>query len=72
MNDEYVTDFISYKNAVLECRESHLASSENEPKLIYKDGEVVGVDSIYWGFVVATIGLNNIATDEDIDNLDYD
>lgn len=53
MNDEYVTDFIVYQTAILVCRKNHQSSRELEPKLIIIDGRIVGVDSPYWGFVVA-------------------
>ena len=52
-NDEYVTDFVVYNaNVVLYCRENHIASTSTEPELIYKDGKIIGVNSIYWGFVL--------------------
>ena len=52
-NDEYITDFVVYNaNVVLYCRENHIASTSTEPELIYKDGKIIGVDSIYWGFVL--------------------
>jgi hypothetical protein len=53
MNDEYVTDFVRYENAILACRKNHKASEELEPTLVFLDGKVVDVDSPYWSFVVA-------------------
>lgn len=68
-NDEYVTDFVVYDSSVvLSCRENHTATEETEPELIYDEsGKVIGVDSIYWSFVLQSevpsmkleIALNN-------------
>lgn len=71
-NDEYVTDFVTYHNVVLECRISHLATEDLEPQLIYKDNELIGIDSQYWGYVIGVPSEFNLATKEDIDNLNYD
>ena len=38
---------------VLSCRENHTATEETEPELIYDEsGKIIGVDSIYWSFVL--------------------
>lgn len=52
-NDEYVTDFVVYENAILVCRKSHLTSDKLEPKLVLLNGKVADVDSPYWDLVVA-------------------
>lgn len=54
-NDEYNTDFVSYKGALLVCNISHLSDTSNEPTLLY-DGDSklpTGVRSEYWDFVTA-------------------
>lgn len=52
-NDTIRQDFVSYKNAILACKISHVASSE--PVLIVsKDGKVTGVRSPEWIFVIAS------------------
>lgn len=33
-NDEYYISFTSYQGALLSCKRSHIANSNNEPKLI--------------------------------------
>lgn len=54
-NDEYNTDFVSYKGALLVCNISHMSSTSNEPTLIYGDPDnpkiPTGVRSEYWDFV---------------------
>ena len=54
-NDQYNTDFVSYKGALLVCNISHLSDTTNEPTLLYADPTnpkiPTGVKSEYWDFV---------------------
>ena len=51
-SDEWFTDFVSYEGALLAC--SHTHTSANEPELIRDvDGNIYGVQSSYWTFVLA-------------------
>lgn len=53
-NDQFITDFISYKGSLLACTKTHLSSSVTEPELIYGDDSIIiGVKSKYWEFVLA-------------------
>lgn len=52
-NDQFITDFISYKGSLLACIKTHLSSSVTEPELIYDDSIIIGVKSKYWEFVLA-------------------
>lgn len=56
-NDDFEQDFVTYNNALLACRYTHI--SENPPELIYDEdsGMVIGVNSPEWIFVFAT-GIN--------------
>ena len=53
-NDNYVTDFVSYKGTLLACRRTHLSSSQNRPELLFEDpkdpNQPTGVKSAYWNF----------------------
>ena len=51
-NDDYVTDFISYKNTILACRRNHMSDVNTEPELIYDDGVPVNVSPPNWSFVL--------------------
>lgn len=57
INDNYETDFVTYRNTLLRCRDSHLSSLENEPKtLIYNEGgNIIGVNSEHWDFILAGV-----------------
>lgn len=54
-NDEYNTDFVTYKGALLACRTSHYSERTYEPTLLYNDLDnpkiPTGVQSSYWSFV---------------------
>ena len=54
-NDDYVADFIVKDSVLLICAKSHLSTSANEPTSFIKDelGNIVGVNSEYWDFVIA-------------------
>lgn len=54
-NDEYNTDFVSYKGALLVCNISHFSDDTNEPILLYDSDSKTptGVRSEYWDFVTA-------------------
>ena len=59
-NDDYVTDFVSYKNVILACERNHLSDAEVEPTLIYDEqGNPIGVDSQYWSFVLCSVTAND-------------
>lgn len=67
-NDAIRQDFVSYKNAILACKISHVASSE--PVLIYdKTGRATGVSSREWIFVISSsINYNNYYIDGKLTN----
>lgn len=54
-NDDYTTDFVAYKGALLACIAGHLSSTSNQPELLYEDSEdstrPTGVNSTLWSFV---------------------
>lgn len=54
-NDEYNTDFVTYKGALLVCKNSHFSERSYEPSLVYGDSDnpkiPTGVNSQYWSFV---------------------
>lgn len=54
-NDEYNTDFVTYKGALLACKNSHFSERSYEPNLVYGDSDnpkiPTGVNSQYWVFV---------------------
>lgn len=56
-NDNYVTDFVSYRGTLLACRRTHLSSSQNHPELLFEDpkdpNQPTGVKSAYWNFILA-------------------
>lgn len=59
-NDEYVSDFVSYKGTLLSCKKSHLADSNNEPILVMQDVDGIAVpcgikNNIYWTFVIGSV-----------------
>lgn len=56
-NDDFKQDFVTYNNALLACKRTHI--SENPPKLVYdsSNGVVIGVESPEWQFVFAS-GIN--------------
>lgn len=56
VNDEYITDFVSYKGALLACHNSNLSSSSNEPVLQYDEAGVpIDCSSPEWDFVLSGI-----------------
>lgn len=56
VNDDYITDFISYKGTLLACHNSNLSSSSNEPVLQYNDeGVPIGCSSPDWDFVLSGV-----------------
>ena len=64
-NDDFKQDFVTYNNALLACKRTHV--SENPPKLIYNtsNGNVIGVESSEWQFVFASgINYNNYYFDD--------
>lgn len=68
-NNEYVTDFVVYENAILVCRKDHLSAKELEPELVITGGKISDVRSPYWEFIVASSGgdlftIQNITYDE--------
>lgn len=67
MNDEYVTDFIVYKNAILVCRKTHKATAELEPQLVMSGGKSADVNSPYWEFIVSFLDSNPAG----IQNVEY-
>lgn len=56
-NDNYITDFVSYKGTLLVCRRTHLSSNSNRPELLFEDpkdsNQPTGVKSEYWDFILA-------------------
>lgn len=56
-NDNYITDFVSYKGTLLVCRRTHLSSNSNRPELLFEDSkdsnQPTGVKSEYWDFILA-------------------
>lgn len=51
-SDDWYTDFVSYEGALLACNHTHM--SANEPELVRDaDGNIYGVQSSYWTFVLA-------------------
>ena len=65
LNDDYVTDFISYGSCFLACRQSHLSSNDNKPVILYDDdpsGEYlrtpVDVSGPLWEFSGTAIDKN--------------
>lgn len=56
-NDDFEQSFVSYNNALLACKRTHI--SKNPPELIYdqETGMIIGVNSQEWDFVFAT-GIN--------------
>lgn len=58
-NDDYVTDFVSYKNVILACKRNHLSDANVEPVLIYDGDNPVDVDSQYWSFVLCSVSAND-------------
>lgn len=51
-SDDWYTDFVSYEGALLACNHTHM--SANEPELMRDaDGNIYGVQSSYWTFVLA-------------------
>lgn len=56
-NDNYITDFVSYKGTLLVCRRTHLSSNSNIPELLFEDpkdsNQPTGVKSEYWDFILA-------------------
>lgn len=57
VDDEYISHFVNYKNCLLKCSKSHLSTTDTEPKnLIFDEsGTCIGVDSIYWTFVLSGV-----------------
>ena len=55
--DEYTVDFIVYNNVLLRCKKSHLAYASNKPTDFITDsrGNVIGLSSHYWDFVLAGV-----------------
>lgn len=55
IHDEYKTDFVVYKNVLLACSQSHQAEMSTEPTdfMYDQNGEVIGIYSRYWDFVLA-------------------
>ncbi len=58
-NDDYVTDFVSYKNVILACKRNHLSDANVEPVLIYDGDNPVDVDSQYWSFVLCSVSADD-------------
>lgn len=52
-NDNYRVTFVVYKNYLLACNLTHTSSEETEPVILYKDGNAVGVENIYWQLVLS-------------------
>lgn len=63
-NDNFVQDFVSYQGALLACKRSHQCKSENLPKLIItEENLIIDIETnLYWEFVCAGpyISLSNI------------
>ena len=62
INDGYTIDFVAKDNALIACTKSHRADSTNEPiDWVYDSwGNVCGINSPYWEFVLAgRVGDNN-------------
>jgi len=57
VSDDYNIDFVVHDQVLLACAKSHLSSTENEPIDYIKDdgGNVIGIASIYWDFVMSGI-----------------
>ena len=56
-SDDYNVDFVVHDQVILACAKSHMASLENEPKdfLFNENGDVIGVVSEYWDFVLSGV-----------------
>lgn len=56
-SDDYNVDFIVKNNCLLACSQSHFATLENEPKNYIYDtnGQIIGISSRYWDFVLAGV-----------------
>ena len=56
-NDCFKQDFVSYNNALLVCKETHLSTSDAPPTLLYENPDnqfvITGVDSPYWTYVMS-------------------
>lgn len=74
-NDDYITDFVTYNNVMLACRRNHLSDVNTEPIIIYDGGVPVGVDSMYWSFVIAgsesSVNWSDLVFNIDGDTLSY-
>lgn len=60
-SDKYNIDFVVHDQVLLACAQSHLSSLDNEPiKYIHDErGNITGVVSIYWDFVLSGIKGNS-------------
>lgn len=61
ISDDYNIDFVVQGQALLACAKSHLSTLDNEPKdwILDDRGNIVGVASTYWDFVLAGIKGNS-------------
>ena len=58
-NDCFKQDFVSFENALLVCKKTHISNVHNRPELIYEEKDdanlVIGCKSEYWEFVISGI-----------------
>ena len=58
-NDCFKQDFVSFENALLACKKTHISNVHNRPELIYEEKDdtnsAIGCKSEYWEFVISGI-----------------
>lgn len=72
-SDDYTIDFVSKNNCLLACAKNHISSLENEPKdwIVSDEGQITGIVSTYWDFVLSGTKSADITYQTIINALGY-